>query len=391
MRIAIVAGGIPLGGSTTFILYLASALRVLGVPVEVFSFTANNPFSREFSGAGVPVHVQDEKRLIYEDRLQSLYQALCVFDPSVVVSVLGVESYEMLRYLPVGVMRIGIILDMAIKPQNFVSHYAHTMDHIVVIARYLVGEVLQAKEHPPVTHLQLGIPITANVAPREPNLNAPLRLLYYGRLENASKGVRLFPDIVAALNRRRVPFRWTIHGWGPEGRFLEQALALDVRKGNIIFSDHISYAQLPSVIRSHDVYMLTSTNEGGPLTLLESMTLGLVPICGDIPGLVEDVINSENGFRVPRADPEAYAEAIEALHSDRALLERMSQAARATITKEFSAEEMAHRYIRFLESLNPTNTVVWPERIRVRPILGQGRFRYTAAGRGLRRLMKAFS
>jgi hypothetical protein len=164
---------------------------------------------------------------------------------------------------------------------------------------------------------------------------------------------------------------------------------LDGRKGNIIFSDHISYAQLPSVIRSHDVYMLASTNEGGPLTLLESMRVGLVPVCGDIRGLVEDVINSENGFRVPRADPDAYAEAIAKLHADRELLERMSRESRATVTEEFSAEAMAHRYIRFLESLEPIGSAMWPERIRVLPILGQSRFRYNAAGRTLRRLRKS--
>src|ERR1700730_13286010 len=132
MRIAFLVGGLPLGGSTTLILYLASALRKLGVPTEVFSFSASNPFAREFSQAGVPVHVQDERRLIYEDRLQLLYLELRRFDPFVVVSVLGLESFEMLRYVPVGVLRVGIILDMAIQPQSFVPRYAQTMDHLIV-------------------------------------------------------------------------------------------------------------------------------------------------------------------------------------------------------------------------------------------------------------------
>ena len=391
MRVAIVAGGLPLGGSTTLILYLATGLKSIGIPVEVFSFSSASPLAGDFSAPGIPVHLCDETQNIYEDRLQSLYGRLRGFAPNVVLSILGIESYETLRYVPAGALRIGVILDMAIQPRTFVPRYSDWMDHVVVIAQYLVQEVMQARQHPPVKHLQLGVIIPKDISPRAPNPDAPLRLLYYGRLENVSKGVRLFPQIALQLHRRNIPFRWTIQGSGPEEQFLKQALSEEVREETIVFSAPGTRAELPALIREHDVYMLASTNEGGPFTLLESMAFGLVPVCGDIGGLVQDVVTSQNGFRVPRDDPEAYAEAIEALHSDRALLERMSQAARATITKEFSAEAMAQRYVRFLESLNSTNTALWPERIRVRPILGQGRLRYTAAGRGLRRLMKAFS
>ena len=72
--------------------------------------------------------------------------------------------------------RIGVILDMAIQPQIFVPLYADAMDHVVVIAQYLVQEVVRASKHPPVTHIQLGIPIATDLRAREPNSDAPLRL-----------------------------------------------------------------------------------------------------------------------------------------------------------------------------------------------------------------------
>src|SRR5437588_8648850 len=155
MRVAFLTGGLPLGGSTMFILNLASALRALGLPAEVFSFSAGNPLANEFSEAGVPVHLEDEKRLIYEDRVQLLYQALREFDPTVVMSVLSVESYEMLRYLPSGVLPVGVILDIELRPRVFVPRSSRVMDHVVVIAHHLVKEIGEAKEHPQVTHLQL--------------------------------------------------------------------------------------------------------------------------------------------------------------------------------------------------------------------------------------------
>jgi len=327
--------------------------------------------------------------LIYEDRVQLLYQALRIFDPTVVMSVLSVESYEMLRYLPSGVLRVGVILDLAIRPRVFVPRYSRVMDHVVVIAHHLVKEIVQAKEHPPVTHLQLGIPIPTRVAPRDPNRNAPLRLIYYGRLENESKGVRIFPKIAAALRKRNVRYTWTIQGTGPEESYLRRAFAGEIHKGTIRFSAPVSHVVLPSVVRTHDIYILTSTNEGGPLTLLESMALGLVPVCGDIPALVQDVIDSDNGFRVPCADADAYAERISRLDADRGLLERMSTAARKTITANYSKESMARRYAQLFVSLAESKSSrAWSEEIRPIGLSRMASVLSSPLGRSLRRVVK---
>ncbi len=385
MRVALVAAGLPLGGSTTFILFLATGLKSIGIEAEVFSFTSVNPLAEDFSSAGIPVHFCNETQDIYEDRLQALYGALRRFDPSVVMSILGIESYEMLRYLPAGVLRVGVVLDMAIRPQVFVARYAHTIDHVAVIAHYLVSEVTRAQNHPPVTFVQLGIPILTNVAPREPNPGARLRLIYYGRLENEFKGVRIFPEIASALERRNVQYEWTIQGAGSEEKYLRHALAAEIKKGTVRFSAPVAHELLPSIIRAHDIYILTSTDEGGPLTLLESMALGLVPVCGDIPALVQDVITADNGFRVPQADADAYADRISQLDADRDLLERMSAAAHRTITATFSNESMARRYAHLFNSLaKPNASRVWPEKISPVPLGGMS----SAFGRAVRRLGK---
>ena len=391
IRIAFVAVGLPLGGSTTFTLFLAAALRALDVPTEVFSFTADQPLANEFSAAGVLVHTEDEQRLIYEERLKSLYQKLAAFQPTAVFAVLGAESFELLRYLPRGVLRIGVFHDRFSPPSSFASCYEMVLDHLVVVAPYLKEALYRTAPNLPCTYLAHGVPISS-VAPRIPNPKGPLRLLYYGRLENVSKGVKIFPDIIAALKRRKFPFVWTIHGYGPEEQFLKDTLAPDVQRGNVIFSRPMGYEELPKMIRSHDVYLLASTNEGGPLTLLESMSLGLVPVCGNIPCLIQEVITSKNGFLVPRDEPDAYAAAIFKLHSDRKLLESMSQAAKGTITSSFSAKAMAQRYISFIESIpTATKSSMWIKQIRPQPILGQSKFRYGVFSRSARLIIKRLS
>ena len=155
---------------------------------------------------------------------------------------------------------------------------------------------------------------------------------------------------------------------------------------------YVPRQKLFQYIRRHDVFIMASENEGGPLTLLEAMAVGLVPVCGDIPCLIQEVVNRETGFVVPRT-PKSLAGPIAELHRDRPRLERMSAAARKTITEKYGLKAMAERYVEFIEALGPKiEPSEWPENIRPRPIrslpwlsrLSQG----TTLGRQVRRMAK---
>jgi len=373
MRIAFVAGGLPLGGTTTFILFLASALRILKIQVEIFSFSAAHPLQREFQNSRLVVHRENEKKYIYDDRVRSLYRKLLDFKPQAVFAVLGAESFEVLRYLPAGVLRVGVFHDFLSPPLDFVGKYKSVLNHCIVIMPYLKNAIRKLHKNIPCLYLQHGIPIP-KIPPRIPNYRKPLRILYYGRLENISKGVKIFPDVVKALQSLKVAFSFTIHGSGPDEKFLKTSLALETRAGIVSFSRPVQYKKLLKIIRKHDIYILASNYEGGPLTLLESMSLGLVPVCGDIPGLVQEVISRQNGIRVCGKDPFSFAKAIGRLHDDRTLLEKMSRSARQTITQTFSAEAMAKRYINFLRPrLVAPNSIRWKKTICVQPFAGHDR------------------
>src|SRR5579859_3307147 len=92
LRIALVSGGIKLGGSTTFLINFAGELVKRGVPVEIISFERENPLSGDFERLGVRVHSLDDRRVIFEDRLKMVLQELARFRPTVIVSTLGATS-----------------------------------------------------------------------------------------------------------------------------------------------------------------------------------------------------------------------------------------------------------------------------------------------------------
>ena len=363
-KVALVTGGLPFGGTSTFSLHLATGLRDAGIPCEVLSFTRENPFAADFGAAAIPVHLSDETRLIFEDRLERIYETIADFEPTVVIANIGREAYEVLRYLPSGVVRIGMVHDMVMNPDQLIPTYRDALDYVVVVGAHLLNDVRTVSGSVPCVHLAHGIPMPKQVPPRVSNPSGPLRIIYYGRLI-VGKGARIFPAIMDELHRRQIPFQWTILGSGVEEPYLRDRLAAEIASGEVTLSSPVKRDRLFQLIRQHDVYIMASDVEGGPLTLLEAMYLGLVPVCSDIPCLVQELINPENGFRVSRTKPDEYAEAMGRLHNDRALLERMSAAARRTVTADYTVEAMVQRYVNlFHQTCLTAPDIVWPKRIK---------------------------
>ena len=293
MRVAFISGGLPLGGTTTYMLYLVAALRDLGCESKIFSFTQEHPLEKQFLAESIEAYLCDDRRHIYEDRVRQVYTEVKSFAPDVVVAILGADAFEFLRYIPKNVARIGVMHDRTGHPERFAPRYGQEMDQMVVVSSYLLDDVARVAPYLKCSCIKHGVPFFKSTPIRRPNLSEPLRIIYYGRLEDTAKGVRIFPKIVSALNRRKIPFCFTIHGSGPEKGFLEEALANERKMGHVVFSSPVSHEKLPILISKNDIYLLASIHEGGPQTLLESMALGLVPICGDIPCLIQEVIQSE--------------------------------------------------------------------------------------------------
>lgn len=95
--------------------------------------------------------------------------------------------------------------------------------------------------------------------------------------------------------------------------------------------------------------LLTSTSEGFPLVLVESLAAGCIPIAYDIPYGPSDIVeDGVNGFLVPAGDVAGLTDAIERLASlDEAALERMRSAARASAAR-FSDERVTADWMREL-------------------------------------------
>ncbi len=385
-RIALISGGLKLGGSTTFLRNFAGELIQRSVPVEVFSFEKLNPLASDFESARVPVFCQNELSTLFEDRLEAILQKLSFFKPNVVLATLSAQSFEVLRYLPKEVFRIGMGQSDDPSVYQMMKCYVSTMDLMAVVSEAMQKKVAAMPEFRgvPVQYLPYGVPMPGRSTEAR-DFSGPLRILYLGRVDREQKRVHLFPTILQDLRVSGIPFVWNIAGDGPEKRWLEQELRTTSATQTVRFLGKISYADVPNVLSENDVFLLASDYEGLPLALLEAMGSGLVPVVSDLPSGVREVVDAKTGRLVPVDNVHGYAEAIVWLHHHRDELKQFSNNARERVKERFSVAAMTDRWLNVFPKQSVP--IEWPKKWNFRPpLVGGNWLRFSLPGRIAKRI-----
>ena len=107
-----------------------------------------------------------------------------------------------------------------------------------------------------------------------------------------------------------------------------------------------------NIVAACDIFVLTSTG-GEALTksVIEAMSLGIVPLISDIPGNNPLVDHGINGFKFQKSNPEDLAEKILYLYQNRQLLPELSRKAKLKIDTDISSKESIRQYAQFYESI----------------------------------------
>jgi glycosyltransferase involved in cell wall biosynthesis len=390
VRVALVSGGLNLGGSTTFLCNLGGELIRRGIPVEVMGFERENPMAADFQKQNIPVRCFDDRREIFEDRMRIVLENLARFGPTVVAATLDATSFEVLRYLPKGIFRIGMGQSDDPVVYDMMRHYAPWMDLAAMVSKTMArkAEAMPEFAETSMAYLPYGVPMSSEGKMVQTGLHRPLQILYLGRLAREQKRVHLFPRILEQLKASGIPFHWTIAGDGPEKAALEQTMKGALPEQTVSFAGPVRYAGVPALLKQHDLYLLASDFEGLPLSLLEAMGAGLVPVVSHLPSGIPEVVDAGNGMLVPVDDVAGYARAIIHLHGHRDELAAKSAAARARVQTEFSVGAMADRW---LAAFPPTTAPIseWPRMYSIQaPLTARRKFLFSKPVRVLRRLAK---
>jgi len=120
---------------------------------------------------------------------------------------------------------------------------------------------------------------------RAPKAGA-MRLLHLARL-SAAKGSFAFLDVCVALRDRGVPFEATMAGHADEDA--HHALRAEIARKDLTVTllGAVPTDSVTALLCGHDVLVNLSRQDAYPLTVLEALLCGVVPVCSKLPGTEE--------------------------------------------------------------------------------------------------------
>lgn len=378
-----------MGGAATFLLNFLRALDPAEGRMRIVLATKQNDLSAELAALGADVCIGEIEHLIFEDRLAWIYRQVADYAPHVVLASLGAEGFEILRLVPEGVVRIGIIQAHETLPYAMSRLYARWVDAMVGVSPQIAAHLRTLPEFAGtrVEGIPYGIQFEA-ARPREPRPEGtPLRVLYLGRLIEEQKRISRIVTLIHDLAQGPERVTFTLAGSGPQEAEVRAALAgcETTRLTGLVRNDEVQ-----ALLRAHDVLILLSDYEGLPLSLLEAMGHGVVPVVSDLPSGMAEAVGTA-GILIPVGETGQAAAALRSLARDPARLAGLSAAAQDRARNRYSADRMVQEYLRLARELGAGRTSpVWPAAVNIPAPLGLPAWQFAGLPRLLRRWIRVF-
>jgi len=163
------------------------------------------------------------------------------------------------------------------------------------------------------------------------------------------KNHELFVEVASLVHGKARDSHFVIVGDGPQRANIAAAIA------NFELTDRVhllgSRSDIPEVLSSLDVFLLTSHNEANPVSILEAMAVGLPVVSTDVGSIRESVEDGVTGFLASPGNAIELADGVLTLLEDRSLAGRFAAAARQRVVTNWSLAAMVLGYEELLWSL----------------------------------------
>lgn len=249
-------------------------------------------------------------------------------------------------------------------PEQILYALRFPPDHVVACARYIAstiksvlgprGERLHVTAVPNFVDMDVFRPGSSGEARSRLGIAADrLVVLMLANLA-PHKGQATALRAVARLKARGLPIQcWLAGEDRTPGRAYEQtlrALCSDLQLDDVVrFLGFRSDAS--DLLRAADVFLLPSTHEGLPLSVLEAQACGIPVVGSTIPGIAEVIEDGDTGFIVLADDAATYAERIEMLFHRPDVRARIAASAVAAIAREYTGSIFEDRMFTVYRSL----------------------------------------
>jgi glycosyltransferase involved in cell wall biosynthesis len=171
-------------------------------------------------------------------------------------------------------------------------------------------------------------------------------IAFVGRLTQIKRPDRLL-DVASEIKSRGLKARIIVAG---EGDLFEKSKSRAIDQGLPI--TFLGWRKdISELFAASDIAVLTSDNEGIPLTLIQAAQAGLPIVATEVGSIGDIVIHESNGY-LTDTSPSAITDALEKLIIDPVLRQIMGTAGRERAVRYFSLEKMSQDHTEFYQLLH---------------------------------------
>ena len=170
------------------------------------------------------------------------------------------------------------------------------------------------------------------------------------------KNHRLFLDAAVRVAAKEPASRFVIVGDGVLRPEMERYAREQGIGDRVVFTGWRN--DLPGIYADLDLLVISSDNEGTPVSVIEGMASGRPVVATRAGGLPDLITDGETGLLVPPGDPEALAAGILTALRDAGAASRMGKAAQAAAKQRFTKERLIADVQGLYESLLEERGVV---------------------------------
>ncbi len=238
------------------------------------------------------------------------------------------------------------------------------LEELVVVSRFL-RDALGANGGltMPVHEIPCGVTIPQGSVDRPAGR---FRIVYTGRLVEEQKRISDLARAFCRVTREHPDLDAWIVGAGAGEASVRSILKAEGMEERVVLKGPVDHAHIHEVLAECHVFVLLSDYEGVPVSLMEAMSVGLVPICLETRSGVGEVISHmQNGILVQDRES-SFSDAVSYLVKHPGAWSVFSAAARRTISERYSEDDCIERWKSLLLANPPVvSSYRWP-RLRLK-------------------------
>ncbi|HOY28434.1 MAG TPA: glycosyltransferase family 4 protein [Flavobacteriales bacterium] len=165
---------------------------------------------------------------------------------------------------------------------------------------------------------------------------APFRVVYSGRMVEEQKRLSLVVDTMIEACERDERIECVLMGQGPAEAKAKEVVRNAGFEDRILFKGRLAGPEVRAVLERSQALLLMSDYEGLPVSMLEAMALGVVPVVRGIDSGIPELVHHGATGLITNAVPSDAATSLVQLMNDEPLWHRCSQGARALVQERYS-------------------------------------------------------